>query len=302
MNRLHVSALLLFSTATFARGSGLPDGFYRQVYSNATLSVRAEDGRPVGISTNREVVNIRTVRLSSRDNWNMRFYLDIETPYDETLDKGPWYALVVNNKMYRQTSSGSSGRVSSSLGFNVESRVDAEAIAGFLSVKPLYRHHPGHQLAVTLEPARAQVSPGENVQITLRILNVGTNTIAFWKGGRNRAMRDNQYEFIARYKGKPIEDIGIAGHFGGLSTIKLMKPQDVFEDTVDLGKWFTLTKPGFSTVLGVYFMEFMDPDTSSSLSWFPIWEDRVAAEFTIEVKAPEETSNHPQSTAHPPEN
>src|SRR5262249_28752585 len=113
------------------------------------------------------------------------------------------------------------------------------------------------------------------------VTNVGDNTLSFQKGGRNRALRDNQYIFSAYWNGKQVADIGSSYHMGGLSTRKVLKPGETFEDRVSLSKWFAFDKGGLYEVHGAYYMEFYDPNAST---WRPIWEDYVSADFQIRIK------------------
>ncbi len=287
MRKCILSAALGLLLIPIALATDLDDGFCRIAWKDPALTVTVQSGKSFGVGT-KEQVNIQKVTLTSHDNWNERFYLRIETPYDQSLDKRPWYLLVANSKTYRQIGASSSQKKISSLGFKIHGRDEARDIAQYFSIKPRYRKHPGHQFAVKFESRKNEFNPGEDVSATLTIQNVGTNVIAFRKGGRNRATRDNQYEFVARHKGKQVHDIGQAGHSGGLSFPKVLKPGDIFEDSVNLSKWFDFKKPGTYEVLGTYVMEFRDPDDDSN---FPIWEDRVCAEFTVRIKKPESASN-----------
>jgi hypothetical protein len=114
----------------------------------------------------------------------------------------------------------------------------------------------------------------------MRIRNVAENTVAFIKGGGNLAARDNQYAFSARLRGKQVNDIGTSLDFGGLACRKTLKPGEVFEDKVDLRKWFAFDRLGTYEMLGSYYMEFNDPARDD---WHTVWEDYATAEFTVRV-------------------
>ena len=106
-------------------------------------------------------------------------------------------------------------------------------------------------------------SPLEDVIVTLRITNVGTNAVSFMQGGRNRAARDNQYTFSARSRGKQVEDVGTSYHFGGLAVRRVLRPGDVFEDKVSLKKWFSFKDAGMYEMHGSYYVDFQDPEDDS---------------------------------------
>jgi len=287
MRRLVVSSMLILLLAHVVLATNFDSGFYRITNDESMRSVVTQSGRKVHVGK-MEQLQIKKVTLTSRDNWNEKFYLHIEVPYDPSLEKGQWHVLVVSGEAYKQSSGGSSQKKTSSLGFTIFGRKKAEAVAQYFSIKPCLRVHPGYQFAVKFIPMKEKFAHGENVLVTLMIKNIGTNTVAFQKGGRNRASRDNQYEFVARHRGKQVSDIGQPGHFGGLSFRKVLKPGEVFMNSVNLCKWFDFKKPGTYEILGTYVMEFNDPDDES---WFTIWEGYVSAEFSLSIMEPKEASN-----------
>ena len=99
-------------------------------------------------------------------------------------------------------------------------------------------------------------------------------------------MADNNT--IARHRGEQVSDIGQAGHCGGLSFRKVLKPGEIFEDFANLCKWFDFKKPGTYNVLGTYVMEFNDPGGES---WFTVWEGYVSAEFNVSIMEAKEGPN-----------
>src|SRR5207253_3064476 len=152
-------------------------------------------------------LQIRKTEMLSQNNENMRFFLQVTIPYDP--GPGPSsYVLFVDGTAYRQVSSGSSANETSTLDFYVSGDDKAKEVAKHFKASMRYRRHPGHHLQVSFIPEKQEFETGEEVIVTLRITNVGTNTVSFMKGGRNRAARDNQYIFSARYHGRQVEDVG----------------------------------------------------------------------------------------------
>jgi hypothetical protein len=97
----------------------------------------------------------------------------------------------------------------------------------------VYRRHPQHNILVSFSPTKPEFKIGDEVTSVLQVTNIGKNALSFNKGGRNRAVRDNQYIFSARYNGKQVEDIGSSSHFGGMYVKRVLKPGEVFEDTIN---------------------------------------------------------------------
>ena len=118
--------------------------------------------------------------------------------------------------------------------------------------------------------------------VTLRITNVGINAVSFMKGGRNRGPRDNQYTFSATYRGKQVEDVGPGYDFGGIAALRTLRPGDVFEDKVNLQKWFPFKEgAGLYEIHGSYYLGFQDPDDDS---WRTIWDDYASGDFVVTIK------------------
>ena len=187
-----------------------------------------------------------------------------------------------------QSGSGSSHEQTSSLSFYISGEGHAKKISRFFRTPLIYRRHPRHNLLVSFSSTKQEFLVGAEVNATLRIENVGTHTIGFMKGGRNRAARDNQYVFAARLGGKQVPDVGTSYHFGGLATREVLKAGEVFEDTISLNKWFSFEKAGVYEVLGSYYLNFVEPEADS---WRSIWEDYVSAEFLVRIKELDSASN-----------
>ena len=157
-------------------------------------------------------------------------------PVDQRLADVERRVLVVDGNAYSPIGFGSDpyyGR-QTSLHILVSGRKHADNIGKHLSIRPRLRTHPGYLLAVRFTPKKTSYDVGQDIEVVLQVKNVGEKAVTFQQGGRNRAARDNQYEFIARSRdGKQIRDRGKAGHFGGISHLRTLEPGGVFETSVN---------------------------------------------------------------------
>lgn len=255
------------------------NGIYESSRDPSARLVHTQDGRELRCGAAKSL-EIQSGEICSQTNENTRFCLSLTIPYDA--DLGPSkYILVVAGVAYAQGGSGSSERESSSLCFYVSGAKQAERISKHFAIPLAHRRHPHHNLLVSFTPSKPEFAVGGEVSAALRIENVGTNTVSFMKGGRNRAARDNQYVFSARRNGKQVEDTGTSYHHGGLAAARTLKPGEVFEDRIDLTKWFAFADSGTYEIHGSYYLAFIDPDVESFRT---IWEDYVSADFNVIVK------------------
>jgi len=292
MGRFLTTLLLLVSTSVL--GATPPDnGIYLSGRGDPAAQIKCQDGRDLYFGARQEL-KIQKSEISSQNNANDRFYVQLTIPYDESLGTAS-YILVVSGTAYRQSGSGASQKDTSSLYFYISGDENAKQVAEFLKTPVVYRRHPQHNLRISFIPSKQEFSAGEEVTATLQITNVGTNSISFMKGGRNRASRDNQYVFSARHKGKQVDDIGTSYHSGGKAGRRVLKPGDVFEDKISLSKWFAFDKAEMYEIHGSYYLDFNDPEAQS---WRTIWEDYVSADFVVIINEQEKTSNQvPEDTA-----
>ena len=278
MKTLITAMLLLVGLSAFAADQ--PDyGFYLRAAGEPSPWLKSQDGQKIFLGE-RQTLAVHKSELSSQDNGNTRFHLSVTVPYDKGI--GPsTYILIVAGRAYRQSGSGSSQEKTSSLSFYVSGEESVKQVSEFMGTSIVYRRHPHHNLLISFSTTEHQFSVGDEVAATLRIKNVGTNDVAFMKGGRNRAARDNQYVFSARLGGKQIDDVGTSYHFGGMASRRVLKPGEVFEDSISLNKWFSFDKTGIYELHGSYYLDFKDPNGES---WRTIWEDYVSADFTVRIK------------------
>ena len=289
MKALTTTILLL--SCVCALGADQPDdGIYLRVQADSSAWIMGQDGQKLSLGA-RQDLKIQRSELSSQNNANTRFNLSVTVPYDEKIGPSS-YILVVARTAYRQTGSGSSRQEQSSLSFHISGRENALRVSEYMKTPVAYRRHPRHNLRVSFIPTKQEFNVGDEVTATLQIANVGTNTIAFMKGGRNRAARDNQYIFSARRGGKQLEDIGTSYHFGGLAAKQVLQPGQVFEDRISLSKWFAFDKAGMYEIHGSYYLGFTDPDEDLART---IWEDYVSADFMVRIAKSDKASNEPNA-------
>lgn len=279
MKRVFAMLLLLFAGAC-AVGADSPDnGIYLREQGEPAPWIMSQDGQKLFFGS-RQDIKVQKSELLSQDNANAGFYLSLTIPYDAAIDSST-YVLIVDGTAYRQSGSGALQEKASSISFYIAGEEKAKQVAAYFGTPLLYRRHPRHNLLVSFTPAQQEFPVGVEVTVTLRIANVGKNSISFVKGGRNRASRDNQYVFSARYRGKQVEDIGSSDHFGGMSVKYVLKPGQVFEDEIGLSRWFAFAEPGMYEVHGAYYLAFTDLDADS---WRTIWEDYASADFLVVIK------------------
>ena len=274
---LLLGALCLSPFPALARQA--ENGIYESSQGTAAVLVRAQGGQEVRLGERRNLKILKT-NILSMNNENARFYLTVTVPYDPTIGPSE-YILLVDGTAYRQVGSGASQKETSSLSFEVRGGDKAQQVAKYFGSSLPYRRHPGHALQVSFIPVKQVFETGEEVVVILRITNVGTKTVAFMQGGRNRVARDNQYIFSARYPGRQVEDIGTSYHFGGISVRRVLEPREVFEAEVSLNKWFLFKEAGVYEIHGSYYLDFQDPTDDS---WRTIWDDYASGDFAVTIK------------------
>jgi hypothetical protein len=268
---------LLFCATALAQVNAV-DGLYLLKEGVRKPELMA-DGHWKGLGAKRDI-KVTKAYIISQSNANDRFYLGIHVPYDKELDEVR-HVLLVDGQALLQSSSGSSNKSESTLGFEIDSLDRAIAVGRYFKTYLSVRAHPKYNLRVSIKPEKTEYVPGEPVRAALEVENVGQTEFAFMKGGRNRAGRDNQYVFAAYMTGKQVADVGTTMNFGGLAVRKVVRPGEVFRDTIDLGKWFAFDKPGLYELIGTYHMEFV-PVTGDGFQ--TIWEDNISAEFFVNVR------------------
>lgn len=259
-----------------AKAQPVADGLYRSSNEASSRSVLDQDGKRLALGS-AQVVAGQKRRIYSMDNANSQFWVAVAIPI-QACPQAMSYILVVANQAYPSRGTGS-GPGYCETDFRVLGEGNAVRVSKYLGTPIEYRRHPGHELLVSFVPVRASFRVKDEVTAKFRVENVGTNTIAFMKGGAYRgASRDNQYTFSARYLGKQVPDIGTSVSLGGIAAAVTLKPGEEFTDTVDLSRWFAFDRTGRYEILGSYSMEFVDPESHRL-----IWSDYVSAAFVVSI-------------------
>ena len=175
--------------------------------------------------------------------------------------------------------------------FGVHSQEEAEAIAKWFSVNCDLRSPPGCKLYPQFVPTKTDFDANEPVTVKFQLTNLDERTVIFKRGGQQRGSRDNQYGFRAQFSNQKIwrqavPDIGNPINFGGLSGLVPLDSGKMFEDQIDLKKWFAFDKPGTYATHGFYQLDFHRPplDNQTGMPWNEMWSDYVSADFTVTIK------------------
>jgi hypothetical protein len=257
--------LLLFAALGPARAvPTVPaDGFYRDA-ANGDL------GQAIHYK-------IKSAYVISQNNLNTQFYVQFITPFIKLpAGDSDRCVLVVEGRRFEARQTGSSQNTESIYDFfHTLGPEDAARVARFFSVKPRLRKHPGYRLATSFRSLQEFWKPGQKVMLEMTITNVGTETVRFMVGGRNRGARDNQLGFSLLRDNQGVRDTGDSLHFGGLSTPKVLRPGETFERQIDLTQWFDTTPPGVYTGTGTYAVAFVPNEGELDC----VWQDVLAGEF-----------------------
>ena len=233
-------------------------------------------------------------RIQSIANDNTEFHFSIGVPCDDqVLFRG--YGLLFGGVLLRYSGASSGANESALDDFTLSGEDLARRIADWLGMSLVRRRRPDSAWSATFTPAKPVFERGEVVTATLRIINDGPEPIAFQEGGMNRGFRDNQYQFTARLGGAPVPDIGISGHSGGLSCLRVLQPGEAAEATAFLNDWFAFDEPGTYEIQGAFHMEFFHADRA--LGRETLWVDAARADFAVEIAEAAETAD--PETAEP---
>jgi hypothetical protein len=175
--------------------------------------------------------------------------------------------------------------------FKAHGRDEAETIAQWFSVTCDLRSPPGYKLYAQFVPSKTEFNTNEPMTVKFQLKNLDDRTVIFQRGGQQRGYRDNQYGFRAQFSDQTIwrqavPDIGDSINFGGLSGFVPLDSGKMFEDQIDLKKWFAFDKPGAYAIHGFYRLDFHRPplDNQTGMPWNEIWSDYASADFTVVVK------------------
>jgi hypothetical protein len=138
---------------------------------------------------------------------------------------------------------------------------------------------------------KPEFTTNEPVVVKFQLKNLDERIVVFQRGGQQRGARDNQYGFRAQFSNQKVwrqavPDIGNPMNHGGLFNRVPLDSGKLFEDQIDLKKWFAFDQPGTYVIHGFYQLDFYRAplNKESSMPWYEIWSDYASADFTVVVK------------------
>jgi hypothetical protein len=248
-------------------------------------------------------IRILGAHISSDNNENTRFSVilntsDYHADPKSVFDSRP-FVLRVGKHWYAQSTGGwnSNGEFegydtaqtngeNNMVGFVVLSEGDAQELARWLSAPCRLRSPPGYKLLAQFIPSKTEFNTNEPVMVKFQLKNLDERTIIFQRGGQQEGTRDNQYGFQAMMYDHIVPDIGNPVSIGGPCGPVSLDSGKVFEDQIDLKKWFAFDKPGIYMIHGFYQLDFYQPPLNKETFWIwnPIWHDYASADFRVDVK------------------
>jgi hypothetical protein len=244
---------------------GPADGFY----------LRGADGQPGG-PVRYEVDEAEVISQNNLNTWFRAHFSTVEVanPVATIL-------FVGGHRFDVQHAGGTVGATSGHV-IDVGSVEGARAVAAFFGTRLHLREHPGYRLNTTFAAVKEAFEPGENATLRMTITNVGTTTVRFMVGGRNRGARDNSFAFSLIHNNRGVPDTGNPSHLGGLSSSHVLAPGEQFEREVDLSLWFDTTAPGLYHGTGSLSVRFVAGDRLDRGRAATLWEDVLAGEFMFQ--------------------
>jgi hypothetical protein len=226
--------------------------------------------------------------IVSAANDNSRFFLILKNI--EPLNFVPGFSQIVAvvDGIYA-TPHGQSQRPdgTSDRSFTIQGMEAARKVAASLKVEPRLRTNPGYRIEVRWTPDKSEYRAGEPITLKLELRNVGTTTLAYQDGGKQRGSRDNQFQFVARHaggQGPSVPDTGNPWHMGGIGGTLTLKPGESMTKTVQLDKWFKFTEPDTYRITGSFELELHDPAGELPFR-VPMWDDLATGECLIRIVA-----------------
>lgn len=257
------------------------NGIYRVLSDDTGIQVTRVSGGKITLGA-RLSQNFGETAIWSLSNQNdkYRVYMQKAGPFDAQ-GQAAIYVDGVCEVIGSYTKPDDAGKLE--LIADVAGQANIQKVAAVLKAKPQERKHPGHQFLVSWKPVQESYKVGEVVMLELSIENVGTTTVHFIEGGKQRGVRDNQFGFTAFAGsgfGKPIPDTGDPTNFGGLGAFRELKPKDVFRKQVDLSKWFKLETPDTYLITGMYEIDLQDEDIGARV----LWEEFATARCLVRIE------------------
>lgn len=264
----------------------LEDGVYQLRFDGPGRKVTLTDGEPAVLGKRLSPSIGTATALKSWTNDNRRFHLAVTGlgPLPPAVTKEQT-ALVVGGvvlHLSRPDKLPPNGIVGAAA--NVDSPDAARTLAEKYRVARTLRKHPGHRFETRWTPDTPAFRAGEPVVLKLALKNTGTEPMRFTFGGKQRGRRDNQFRFIAQegQDGKGLPDTGDAHNFGGLTSVRTLRPGETFRAEVDVTKWFTFPRPGTYRVTGILELPILDPHGDG---FGPtVWDDLAVGECDVRVQ------------------
>jgi hypothetical protein len=293
---LQIALLIISATLISSRSDGSApvslgesDGLYYVKSDSFARQLRTEGGSPALLGEKTDIKILRA-NVYAEDNANTTFNVALATtdyPGDPDAVFHKSIALRIGDRCYGQYGgSGSTNGIYNWMSFKIHSQPEAEAAAAGLGVQCILRVPPGYKLLAQFVPQKPTYTTNEPVFVTFRLKNLDERTVIFRRGGHQRGPRDNQYSFVAMLSAAVVPDTGDPRNRGGLGVDVYLRQGDVFEDQVELTKWFTFSKPGTYSIHGSYLLPFfrvgLSPETGGSDD--EMWDDYASGDFFVEVK------------------
>jgi hypothetical protein len=283
-------AYLVASPAAFADTNSLnPDGLYYIASGESAPTVAGDDGTVVHLGPQAETLILKS-HVYSENNANTDFEVRLDTSNYATDPKTgspvKSFILRIGDRGYAWAGGGGTSGNHNLMWFKIHNRPEAEKAAKSLSVECGLRNPPGCKFSVQFDPTQPVFYTNGPVKVKFEIKNLDDRAFAFQHGGQQRGYRDNQFGFRAMLFDKPVADTGNPMNFGGLCGLVNLGPGQVFDDQVDLKKWFNFDKTGTYRIHGFYLLDFYQPDKTdgSFMPWNLLWSDYASADFTVVVQ------------------
>jgi len=284
-------APLTISQAAFADAteskppSAESDGLYFVSKDESAPSVTTEEGSTIRLGKKAEI-QILSAHVYSQDNANSDFGIRLETSHYSIDPQTEPVALRVGDQGYIPNGWGGNNVMF----FKIHGQDTAKSIAKALSVECALRFPPGYKIFPQFIPAQSSFPTNGPVAVKFVLKNLDDRTLTFQRGGQQRGSRDNQYGFRAMLIGnpggppiQPVTDTGNPVNWGGLCGLVKLEPGKVFDDQIDLKRWFSFDKPGTYQIHGFYQMAFYQ-EGKEFAPWNMIWTGYASADFTVTVK------------------
>ena len=248
----------------------LEDGVYQLRFEGPGRKVTLTDGEPAVLGKRLSASIGKATELKSRTNDNSRYTLNVSDlgPLPQEVTKEQT-ALVVDGvviHLSRPETLPANGIVGAS-GY-VYTAEAARTLSTKYRVARTLRKHPGHRFEARWTPDKPAFRLGEPVVLKLAVRNTGTEP----------------FRFIAQegQDGKGLPDTGNAHNYGGIMTVRALRPNEVFRAEVDVTKWFTFPRPGTYRVTGVLELPILDPTGDG---FGPtVWDDLAVGECDVRIQ------------------